>query len=287
MIVFQLSVGECGLIYYVNLCCCSTMIAFLQEPAVAGMIGSSVGFIVGYPFDVMKSFSQLEQTKNMIGSGRIINSRYGLKGFYNGMMTPLLCRSAVKGVLFGVHAGCMNSRLFAKVSSSTSSTSNYMKMSVAGGFAAAVSSIINSPVELIKLSYQRGVPFFEAHNPRDAGFIRGMFLGLPETIYRDAPFFMLYFPLYYWLKKQDVPFAGGIAGSIPWVLTYPMDVVKTLKQNPELNHLSFREFYKIHGFRTLSNGLMPCIARAFPTHCTAWWVIDFLTNLDKKQRIHH
>jgi solute carrier family 25 (mitochondrial carnitine/acylcarnitine transporter), member 20/29 len=257
------------------------MIAFLQEPAVAGMIGSSVGFIVGYPFDVMKSYSQLEQTKNMFHSAKLINERFGFKGFYNGIMTPLLCRSAVKGSLFGVQAACMNSSLFSKIQDRGSA--NYAKMAVAGFVGACVSSLINSPVELIKLSYQRGVPFW--HNFGAPGFFRGLFLGLPETIYRDGPFFALYFPLYYWLKEKDVPFAGGIAGSIPWILTFPMDVVKTHKQNPDMNHLSFREFYKLHGFRSLSNGLVPCIARAFPTHYTAWVVIDFLTNFgkDKKQ----
>jgi len=257
------------------------MIAFLQEPAVAGMIGSSVGFMVGYPFDVIKSYSQLEQTKNMFGSAQLIKQRYGFMGFYNGMMTPLLCRSAVKGALFGVHAGCMNSAIFKRFPDREGSKP-YTKMAIAGGIAACISSIINSPVELIKLSYQRGVPFWR--NFRTPGFGKGLFLGLPETIYRDGPFFMLYFPLYYWLKENDVPFAGGIAGSIPWILTYPMDVLKTHTQNPDLNHLSFKEFYKLHGFRSLSNGLFPCIARAFPTHYTAWVVIDFLTNLNKEKK---
>ena len=244
--------------------------AVFKTPTAAGLIGSSFGFAVGYPFDVIKSFSQLEQTRNMFNSVTIIYERFGLRGFYNGILTPLICRSAVKGTLFATYDYVLNISAI----KSEAKNSNYLMMSIAGGAGAVTSSFINSPVELIKLSYQRGVPFFSNFKWNHLSTL--LLKGLPETIIREVPFYMIYFPLYNYCKDHSISFAGGIAGTIPWIIIYPLDVIKTYKQNPINNNIPFITFYKQNGKRTLINGLFPTILRAFPTHLATWIAYEYL-----------
>ena len=247
----------------------------LRTPTAAGLLGSSFGFAVGYPFDVIKSFSQLEQTPSMIQSIKIIYNRFGFMGFYNGILTPLLCISAVKGTLFATYDFVLTSPIGSSIPDD--GLYKYIKMAIAGSFGAVTSSFINSPVELIKLSYQRGVPFFS--NFKFADIKTTLLKGLPETILRETPFYMTYFPLYNYCKDNNIPFAGGIAGTIPWIIIYPLDVIKTYKQNPINNNIPFTQFYAKYGKRTLINGLFPTILRAFPTHLATWIAYEQLIQI--------
>ena len=62
----------------------------------AGLIGGSIGLCVGYPFDTIKTYCQIE-SKSFLRSTHIIYSKYGIFGYYKGLLTPLATRALVKG----------------------------------------------------------------------------------------------------------------------------------------------------------------------------------------------
>lgn len=241
----------------------------IQSPFISGLIAGSCGTIIAYPFDMVKTFSQLQQTPSTIMSVRSIWSTYGATGFYRGLMSPLILRSSVKGFLFSSYDLIYKNLSIAR--------SPYSNMAISGLIAGMISSFACSPMELIKISNQQNIPFRQTLLKKGP---LALLRGLPQTILRESPYYTLYFPLYHICKENNVPFAGGIAGTIPWIVTYPLDVIKTHSQDPK-QKLSLQNFYLIYGIKGFYNGLLPTILRAFPTHFVTWTVYDWLTNVSK------
>ena len=140
--------------------------------------------------------------------------------------------------------------------------------SITGGVAGAAQSFICSPMELVKLRLQvqtNPTEMFHwttsANNgrvysdPWDAtkkiirqDGLRGYFKGLEITLFREVPAFATYFATYEYicqvivrnsgasiatlddLSPLSLCFAGGISGITAWVVTYPIDVVKSRVQ---------------------------------------------------------
>ena len=68
----------------------------------------------------------------------------------------------------------------------------------------------------------------------------------------------IYFGVYYDLKNKISDFhAGGIAGICNWLLTYPLDIIKTRQMTYYLN---FKEAWKMGN---LTKGLNVCLVRAY------------------------
>lgn len=96
---------------------------------------------------------------------------------------------------------------------------------------------------------------------------------------------MIYYPLHAWCKEALAwtglaALSGGIAGTGPWVVIYPLDVLKTFRQRPEAatDGQTFADFVRRSGgWRSLTNGLAPTVLRAFPIHFCTLWVYDALT----------
>ncbi len=242
----------------------------LHSTFISGLVAGTCGTLVAYPFDVVKTFSQLQQTPSMITSFRSIWSASGVTGFYRGMLSPLIFRSSVKGLLFASYELVYKDQFHVM-----STWSPYSKMAMSGLIAGIASSLVCSPMELIKISNQQLTPFrttLLSEGPR------ALLKGLPQTILRESPYYTIYFPLYHFCRENQVPFAGGIAGTIPWILTYPLDVIKTHRQDPK-QKLSLPAFYQKYGVKGFYNGLLPTILRAFPTHFVTWKVYDWLNNL--------
>jgi solute carrier family 25 carnitine/acylcarnitine transporter 20/29 len=61
--------------------------------------------------------------------------------------------------------------------------------------------------------------------------VRTAVAGWLETATRNTAFFGVYFPAYRQLRAADVPAAGAWAGALGWLASYPVDVLKTLRQS--------------------------------------------------------
>lgn len=159
-----------------------------------GFISGSVQSIVGHPLDTLKTRLQ---------SGKSFS--YG--NLYQGFFPSLVCGCFQNGFLFLIEKEC----------------SQQNKM-VSGFISGVLTSIIVCPLEQWKCRVQTGM--FPSE-------ITSWKTGLNWTIARDSIGFSSYFYLYE-KGKNDLnlsPFwAGGWAGMVSWILSYPLDVKKTQVQ---------------------------------------------------------
>ncbi|GAB6020328.1 hypothetical protein CHUAL_003041 [Chamberlinius hualienensis] len=123
--------------------------------------------------------------------------------------------------------------------------------------------------------------------------LRGVYKGCLITVIRDVPSFGIYFGTYEYFYQSlsrssssqalSIILAGGLSGTASWVLTYPIDVVKTRIQNdghdgtPKnykgIMHC-FMKSYKSEGIKVFTRGLNSTIIRAFPTNAATFFVAD-------------
>jgi hypothetical protein len=177
-------------------------------------------------------------------------------------------------------------------------------MSIAGFISSFPASVLYCPFEIAKLYAQRGSKFYDFNwgkPPRtptggspfkpliyvqkkgghgrtlnlNPNIYKLLTMGLKETVIREVPFNIIYFPLYHLFKQNDIPLAGGFAGTLSWILIYPLDVIKTLKQIPDKN-ISVSFLWKHYGIKGFYNGIFPTILRAFPTHLVTLQVYELI-----------
>lgn len=91
---------------------------------------------------------------------------------------------------------------------------------------------------------------------------------------------------------QDAPtwrtmLAGGTAGSLSWIIVYPVDVIKTRMQSDGVNSTPkykdyihcFVDSQKSEGYSFLTRGLVSTIIRAFPTNAVTFTVVVWTMRL--------
>jgi solute carrier family 25 (mitochondrial carnitine/acylcarnitine transporter), member 20/29 len=165
---------------------------------------------------------------------------------------------------------------------------------LAGGAAGAAMSLLNCPIELVKVHAQTGKQpnIFKCSIDimRKTGFINGLYRGYLITLLRDAPSFAAYFAIYNKIKAE-LPegtlaqmLAGGMAGIAAWAVCYPQDVIKSRIQSTMMatTKLSVQDsnrrgiwheisssFRKSKG-RCLWTGFGVCILRAFPANAATF-----------------
>ena len=98
-------------------------------------------------------------------------------------------------------------------------------------------AFICGPLELVKIQQQVRPECTSAtetvRSLVDKTGFKGLTRGLGLTVLREVPAFGLYFSSYEFmvkLKKDSAAWvftAGGLAGIISWIFTYPIDVVKS------------------------------------------------------------
>jgi hypothetical protein len=128
--------------------------------------------------------------------------------------------------------------------------------------------------------------------------LRGIFRGLGTTICREVPGFGTYFLAYEFLTRSSgengesglplstvhMLLAGGFSGSLSWVFTYPIDVVKTRLQvdgkGGAYRYSGFIDCWKksieTDGYSVMTRGLTSTILRAFPTNAATFTVVTWV-----------
>ncbi|XP_058452042.1 mitochondrial basic amino acids transporter [Malaya genurostris] len=267
----------------------------------AGCLGGCAGVLVGYPFDTVKVNLQTQDFRNPLYKGtfdcfRKIIAKESVRGLYRGMSSPMAGVAAVNAIVFGIYGN---------VQKMTSDPSSLYSHFLAGSAAGLAQSFICSPMELVKtrLQLQDNLPkgAFKFKGPVDClrgihktdGF-RGLFRGLGITVVRDIPGFSSYFVSYELMVQtfdDPSPFvvlmAGGLAGTISWLISFPIDVVKSRLQadgmygEPKYRGIAdcLRKSYATEGLAFLSRGLTSTLLRAFPMNAVCFLVVDFILKI--------
>ena len=205
-------------------------------------IGSIVGIVqsvVGHPLDTLKVYKQNKISKKLT-----------FTGYYKGLKYPACISTFQNSILFG------NYDQFNK-----EINNNF----ISGFLSGSIIGVISSPFELYKTQSQL--------LKKDKVNI---FRGMPLTISRESIASGCYFSSYYYLKDKNVhPFiSGGVCGWLSWLITYPIDTIKTRIQSNQ--NISYN--YALQK-GNLWSGFSYCSYRAIIVNAFGFIIFEKLNNL--------
>lgn len=284
---------------------------------IAGCLGGCAGVAVGHPFDTVKVRLQTQDFLNpkYRGTWHCITDTVkneSLRGLYKGMSSPMAGVAFVNAIVFGVHGNMV------KHIQNPDSLRSQMLCGAAAGLS---QSIVSSPMELIKTRVQiqteacattkslscaatssSTVTNCSSYaSPMDCvrkivtteGW-RGIFRGQLITVCRDVPGFASYFLSYEYLSRSwasadgsvspaAVLGAGGFAGALSWVVTYPIDMIKSRLQADGIGGVNkyrgilhcLKTSMATEGSSVLFRGLNSALIRAFPTNAATFAVVTW------------
>ena len=197
---------------------------------------------------------------------------------YKGMISPLVGSMFINALIFGVEENVRKMLHFNN--SNGEGKVEYKFYAVSGAIAGLTQAVFQSPVELIKIKMQLPDSMFTntwscaRHVLLNDGS-RSLMRGVGLTMARDVPGITSYFISFELicnsisakkenLRVSDLLLAGGAAGCFSWVVTYPIDVVKTRYQ-ADSSYKSvvdcIKKTYRSEGFMGFWRGLSPTLIR--------------------------
>lgn len=264
--------------------------------------------LVGHPLDTVKVHMQTQNHLNPMYRNTWhcltkIAQQESIRGLYRGMSSPMAGVAAVNAIAFGVYGN---------VQRMTGDPNGLTGHFLAGSAAGLCQSLICSPMELIKTRLQ-----LQHTNPKAIQFqnpfqclghiwrtekVRGVFRGLGITAARDVPGFSSYF-LFYEMMTRDTKnpsalhtlLAGGMAGTLSWAVTFPIDIVKSQLQADGMSGQNkyhgvwdcARKGYREEGMRFFTRGLTSTLVRAFPMNAACFLVVSWTMQLSQTRLDYH
>ncbi|KAF9465584.1 mitochondrial carrier domain-containing protein, partial [Collybia nuda] len=284
------------------------------------------GLVVGFPFDTVKVRFQsphiAQKYHSTIHAIATIVREERFLGLYKGISSPLATVALMNGLVFASYRFLMKLQL-----DHADAIPTLTQITLAGAGSGIVSSIITTPTELIKIRQQSLLTPTSARQValqifKEAG-VRGLYRGITATALRDCGY-GAYFAAYEATSRYlsapsplqsdnltthlevetgtnklswaSLLIAGGVAGIIGWLATFPLDVVKTRIQGShkiiaplasfdpstsllEVGASSTRDInpyrttlstiinsYHAEGFSVFFRGLSPTLIRAIPVN---------------------
>lgn len=228
-------------------------------------------------------------------------AKESISGLYRGLSSPMAGVALVNAIVFGVYGNVQ------KNSRDPNSLQSHLWAGTAAGL---IQSVITSPMELAKtrmqmMSHRTAGPLFSGpiecmrYIGQTEG-MRGLYRGFGITAVRDVPGFASYFVLYeMMIRTSQCPgafhtlMAGGMAGVCSWILTLPIDVVKTRLQADGTASVSryagivdcVRQSYRAEGLSFLTRGMSSTLIRAFLMNSVCFYVVAFTMRLFDQNRI--
>lgn len=250
---------------------------------IAGMTAGAVEIAITYPFEFMKTRSQLN--RRLPDSKKLGWPRFPSREWYAGCTTLIIGNSLKAGVRFVAFDAYKN--LLADADGKVSGP-----RTVVAGFGAGVteSLLAVTPFESIKTQL---IDDRKRAQPRMRGFlhgsgviarekgIRGFFQGFVPTTARQAANSAVRFSTYTWLKQIAEGYVapgeklgsistfgiGALAGLVTVYTTMPLDTVKTRMQSLEAKQLYKNSFactktiFQNEGFLVFWSGALPRLGR--------------------------
>jgi solute carrier family 25 carnitine/acylcarnitine transporter 20/29 len=236
---------------------------------VTGTIAGVSGGFAGYPFDVIRVRMQVASAEQHAmrhsstwRSFRTILAADRAGAFFRGSLIPAVGVLLQNATLFGLQAN--SNRLF--------SQSTYFSLFLSGTLAGGVNVVFAAPIDLCKIQMQAHPTRFRNSYEclrqiiSRGGISNGLYTAFWTTMLRDAHSYGVYFasyqmtldamnhsPLSETLKQRphvESFIAGGVAGMLCWISSYPIDIIKSRMQAQDV--------------------LIPRQQREFPTFRACW-----------------
>lgn len=273
----------------------------LANEVCAGFCAGSIGTVFGYPFDVVKTRMQASQVSGL-SAMRLVHQQSGIAGFYVGISSPLLALTMLNTINFSLYNHFCTSLSIRN----ETKTSRFAKLyGIAGGLVGPFAAMISTPFELIKMQLQlqsklsgessqtktvHGLIGMTRHILQEHGFSK-LYRGHVVNIIREMVFLSTYFMVYENIKeilkeqlslgmKIAVPLAGGISGATGWLISFPLDNIKTniqgiaLNKTPEKAIDIAKRLLREKGIRGLYFGVAPSVMRSFIVSATRFSVYE-------------
>lgn len=174
---------------------------------------------------------------------------------YGGVIYPIISSGIINGIMF-----------YSKGEIDEYSNNVY----ISGGLAGVLTSPIINVFDLYKIKTQLGKPIDEV--------FKRPFIGLRATVARESLATSIYFGSFEKFKENNynIFIAGGSAGVLSWLLTYPLDVIKTRIHSGE--YLSWESAIK---GGNIWKGLYTCLCRGFLVNGVSFTIYNYMDELGK------
>ncbi|KZF24556.1 mitochondrial carrier [Xylona heveae TC161] len=276
----------------------------------SGAMGGVAQVLIGQPFDIVKVRLQTtSQYSSAADCATKILKNEGPLAFYKGTLTPLIGIGACVSIQFGGfhYARRQFEALNAARNPNGSSELSLTQFYLSGSFAGIANTVLSCPIEHVRIRLQTQphgagrlysgpiscIRALSAHN----GIGRGLFRGTSITLLREAHGYGTWFLAYEWLMNAEcrrvntpreqlptwkVALAGGLAGEILWLASYPLDVIKSKMQSDgfgdKMKYKTMRDCFgktwAEEGMRGFWKGIAPALLRALPVSAGTFAVVE-------------
>lgn len=265
---------------------------YIKRESLAGASAGIVGTVLGYPLDVIKTRQQVSGI-SIPNAIQTIYRESGVMGYYRGMVAPLVSLTILNTLNFSTYSFARNG-LQVPEHFDVCKDGFQWRVSFAGASVAPLCSIISTPFELIKTQMQLSASSSSAGQTRYKNSIQAalglskehgigaLYRGFTVNMIREMVFLSTYFAVYEHLKSFQlhstslypqsvaIPLAGGTAGALGWLVSFPLDLIKSNIQAKSFNGTVVpsglqvaRHLLNTKGFLGLYSGVVPSILRAF------------------------
>lgn len=276
--------------------------------ATAGTVGGAACVAVGQPFDTAKTLLQIEATTPKLATTGLNNSvstmqclrwiyqNSGVKGLYAGSGAALAANVSENALLFmsfGHISKLVGNVLATSENQYVKQNEPLVRGAIAGSCAAVVASLALSPLEMIKIRVQVGHSGGTLGVLKDIfnkGGIREVFRGFGATILREVPGNLAFFGTYEQARASfaarphivasenaQILISGGLGGMMFWVVSLPLDAIKTTQQafdQPTSIAETTRSIYNKQGIQGFYRGFVPVVSRAFFANAALFWGVE-------------
>ncbi|MCJ1227249.1 hypothetical protein MMC12_003904 [Toensbergia leucococca] len=214
----------------------------------AGYISGAIAITIGNYFDILKVRLQTaSHSDRAVRSESLTVLLKNPSSLIRGSAAPILGFGALSAILFVCYNRVLMHLDHSVIDPTTPTGTPLIIIWIAGAVAGLPSSILSTPVELIKcctqLSPSEQSSWAIGKELWKQGGLRGLYLGGAVTSSRDALGWGTYFWSYELSKRcfdhafdaeryaaLKLLLSGGLAGVVSWILIFPLDVIKTRVQ---------------------------------------------------------
>ena len=215
------------------------------EHFISGSIAGAVQSLIGHPLDTLKTLSQ----------NNLVLSSFPKKHLYSGITASLIQNSLLTGTAFYI-----NTYFYQK-------SKNNLLSSLYTGI---LGCLVICPLEDFKIKRQVSYSL-DSISKISLFSIKNSYTFLYLVSLREIPAITLYFSSYRYLREYSINplISGGISGSLSWLITYPVDTVKSRLQSNLCSTVN-----QSIQMGNLYHGLGYCLLRAFVVNGISFYTYE-------------